>query len=233
MVATVKRVFPVNKFMLRLLRLFFGLFLYAVGIVLTMKANIGYASWEVFHAGLSTVFGIQIGTISILVGLALCLIVLLAGEKLGLGTLCNMIFIGLFMNLLLGMDVFPKLTNFYLGVVQMVGGLFVIAIASFFYISSGFGAGPRDSLMVVLTRKTKLSVGICRSGLELVVVIIGALLGGSFGIGTILAAVIIGFCIQITFKMFRFDPTTIVHETFFDTFRNLSKVKTAEQPPLA
>ena len=52
-----------NKFMLRLLRLFFGLFLYAVGIVLTMKANIGYASWEVFHAGLSSVFGIQIGTI--------------------------------------------------------------------------------------------------------------------------------------------------------------------------
>lgn len=222
-----------NKFMLRLLRLFFGLFLYAVGIVLTMKANIGYASWEVFHAGLSTVFGIQIGTISILVGLALCLIVMLAGEKLGLGTLCNMIFIGLFMNLLLGLDAFPKLTNFYLGIVQMVVGLFVIAIASFFYISSGFGAGPRDSLMVVLTRKTKLSVGTCRSGLELVVVIIGALLGGSFGIGTILAAVIIGFCIQITFKLFRFDPTTIVHETFFDTFRNLAKVKTAQQPPLA
>jgi len=220
-----------NKFMLRLLRLFFGLFLYAVGIVLTMKANIGYASWEVFHAGLSTVFGIQIGTISILVGLALCVVSILAGEKLGLGTLCNMVFIGLFMNLLLGMDVFPKLTNFYLGVVQMVGGLFVIAIATFYYISSGFGAGPRDSLMVVLTRKTKLSVGICRSGLEIIVVIIGALLGGSFGIGTVLAAVIIGFCVQITFKMFRFDPTTVVHENFMDTFRNLTKMKTAEQPP--
>ena len=222
-----------NKFMLRLIRLFFGLFLYAVGIVLTMKANIGYASWEVFHAGLSKVFGIQIGTISILVGLALCLVAMLAGEKLGLGTLCNMIFIGLFMNLLLGMDVFPKLTNFYLGIVQMVGGLFVIAIASFYYISSGFGAGPRDSLMVVLTKKTKLSVGVCRSGIEIFVVIIGALLGGSFGIGTILAAVIIGFCVQITFKMFRFDPTTVVHENFMDTFRNLTKMKTAEQPPVA
>ncbi|HKL59221.1 MAG TPA: hypothetical protein VJ863_04930 [Sphaerochaeta sp.] len=217
-----------NKFLLRLLRLFLGLFLYAVGIVLTMKANIGYASWEVFHAGLSTVFGIQIGTISILVGLALCIIVMIGGEKLGLGTLCNMVFIGLFMNLLLGMDVFPTLTNFYLGVVQMVGGLFVIAIATVYYISSGFGAGPRDSLMVVLTRKTKLSVGICRSGLEILVVLIGALLGGSFGIGTILAAVIIGFCIQITFKLFRFDPTTVVHENFMDTFRNLAKAKTAK-----
>lgn len=221
-----------NKFLLRLLRLFFGLFLYAVGVVLTMKANIGYASWEVFHAGLSTVFGLKIGTISILVGLALCLVSIVAGEKLGLGTLCNMVFIGLFLNFLLGLDVFPRLTNFYLGLVQMVAGLFVIAIASFYYISSGFGTGPRDSLMVVLTKKTKLSVGTCRSGLEIIVVVIGALLGGSFGIGTILAAVIIGFCVQLTFKMFRFDPTTVVHENFMDTFRNLTNMRAAEQPPL-
>jgi uncharacterized membrane protein YczE len=197
-----------------------------------MKANIGYASWEVFHAGLSTVFGIQIGTVSILVGLVLCVISLLAGEKLGLGTLCNMVFIGLFMNLLLGLDLFPTLSNFYLGVLQMVVGLFVISVATVYYISSGFGAGPRDSLMVVLTRKTRLSVGTCRSGLEILVVVIGALLGGSFGIGTILAAVLIGFCVQITFKLFRFDPTTVVHENFMDTFRNFSKVKTAKQPPV-
>ena len=221
-----------NKFVTRFIRLFLGLFLYAVGIVLTMKANIGYASWEVFHAGLSTVFGIQIGTVSILVGLVLCVISLLAGEKLGLGTLCNMIFIGLFMNLLLGLDLLPTLSNFYLGVLQMVVGLFVISTATVYYISSGFGAGPRDSLMVVLTRKTKLSVGTCRSGLEILVVVIGALLGGSFGIGTILAAVLIGFCVQITFKLFRFDPTTVVHENFMDTFRNFSKVKTAKQPPV-
>lgn len=221
-----------NKFVTRFIRLFLGLFLYAVGIVLTMKANIGYASWEVFHAGLSTVFGIQIGTVSILVGLVLCVISLLAGEKLGLGTLCNMVFIGLFMNLLLGLDLFPTLSNFYLGVLQMVVGLFVISVATVYYISSGFGAGPRDSLMVVLTRKTRLSVGTCRSGLEILVVVIGALLGGSFGIGTILAAVLIGFCVQITFKLFRFDPTTVVHENFMDTFRNFSKVKTARQPPV-
>lgn len=221
-----------NKFVTRFIRLFLGLFLYAVGIVLTMKANIGYASWEVFHAGLSTVFGIQIGTVSILVGLVLCIISMLAGEKLGLGTLCNMVFIGLFMNLLLGLDLFPTLSNFYLGVLQMVVGLFVISVATVYYISSGFGAGPRDSLMVVLTRKTRLSVGTCRSGLEILVVVIGALLGGSFGIGTILAAVLIGFCVQITFKLFRFDPTTVVHENFMDTFRNFSKVKTAKQPPV-
>jgi len=221
-----------NKFMLRLLRLFFGLFLYAVGIVLTMKANIGYASWEVFHAGLSSVFGIQIGTISIFVGLVLCILSLMVGEKLGIGTFLNMIFVGIFMNLLLAWNIFPTLNNFYFGVLQMIGGLFVIGVASYYYISSGFGAGPRDSIMVILTRKTKFSVGVCRSGLEILVVIIGALLGGSFGIGTILAAVMIGFCIQIIFKMFRFDPTTVVHENITETFRNLTRMRTAQQPPV-
>ncbi|MFA7019065.1 MAG: hypothetical protein WC239_08800 [Sphaerochaetaceae bacterium] len=232
MVAAERGCFQMNKFLLRLLRLFLGLFLYAVGIVLTMKANIGYASWEVFHAGLSHVFNVQIGTISIFVGLALCLISLMAREKLGFGTLCNMIFVGLFMNMLLAVDIFSNRTNFYLGVLQMVAGLFVIAIATYYYISSGFGAGPRDSLMVVLAKKTKFPIGVCRSGIEVFVVIIGALLGGAFGIGTILAAVIVGFCVQITFKMFHFDPTTVVHENFMDTFRTLFKLKPTEQPPL-
>jgi len=221
-----------NKFMLRLLRLFFGLFLYAVGIVLTMKANIGYASWEVFHAGLSSVFGIQIGTISIFVGLVLCILSLMVREELVIGTLVNMIFVVIVMNLLLAWNIFPTLNNFYFGVLQMIGGLFVIGVASYYYISSGFGAGPRDSIMVILTRKTKFSVGVCRSGLEILVVIIGALLGGSFGIGTILAAVMIGFCIQIIFKMFRFDPTTVVHENITETFRNLTRMRTAKQPPV-
>ncbi|MDT4761668.1 hypothetical protein [Sphaerochaeta sp. PS] len=222
-----------NTFFLRLLRLFFGLFLYAVGIILTMKGNIGYAPWEVFHAGLAKVLGMQIGTVSILVGLAICGIVLLSGEKLGLGTLCNMVFVGLFMNLLLGLDFIPKQDTFLLGALQMIAGLFVISFATYHYISSGFGAGPRDSLMVVLTRKTKLSVGVCRSGMEILVVTIGAFLGGLVGLGTLLAAVAIGFCIQLTFKVLHFDPTKVVHETFFDTFRNLSKVKVIQQPPLS
>lgn len=225
MVTSERRCVQMNKFILRLLRLFLALVLYAVGVVLTLQANIGYASWDVFHAGLSKIFDAQIGTVSIFAGLVICIIVVLAGEKIGLGTLCNMVFIGLFVNIFLSIEVFPTLTNFYFGLLQMFVGLFIIALATYYYISSAFGAGPRDSLMVVLTKKTKLSVGVCRSGLEIFIVIIGALLGGSFGIGTILAAVTIGFFVQIAFKMFRFDPTTIVHESFMDTLRNIPKLR--------
>ena len=201
-----------SKVLYRFVRLFFGLFLYAVGIVLTMNAHIGYAPWEVFHAGLALVMDLPIGFISILVGLIICVISFLVGEKLGIATLCNMVFVGVFMDMLIALKIIPIITNLYVGILQLIVGLFVIAIASYFYISSGYGAGPRDSLMVALARKTRLPVGACRGGMEVTVVIIGALLGGMVGIGTLIAALMIGFCIQIIFRLFRFDPTKVAHE---------------------
>ena len=206
---------------IRLFRLFFGLFLYAMGIVLTMQAHIGYAPWEVFHAGLAKVMGVQIGTVSILVGLIIGIVVMLFGEPLGLGTVCNMVVVGLFMNLLLGSGLFVELSNPVLGVLQLIAGLFVISLASYFYISSGFGAGPRDSLMVLLSRKTKYKVGTIRSAMEVTVTFVGFLLGGLLGWGTLLSAVLIGFCIQITFKLLRFDPKKVEHEDFVSSYRKL------------
>ncbi|MFA5448233.1 MAG: hypothetical protein WC233_08145 [Sphaerochaeta sp.] len=205
----------------RLIRLFFGLFLYALGIVLTMQAHIGYAPWEVFHAGLANLFSTQIGTMTISVGLVILIITFTFGEKVGLGTLCNMLFVGLFMNMLLSSGVFTERTNPVWGVVQMIGGLFVIAIATYFYITSGFGAGPRDSLMVLLSRKTGLAVGICRTGIEVTVTVIGYLLGGMLGWGTLLSAVAIGFCVQLTFALLRFDPKDVVHEDLRTSIKNL------------
>lgn len=206
---------------IRLFRLFFGLFLYAAGIVLTMQAHIGYAPWEVFHAGLAKVLGTQIGTVTILVGLVIGIAVMLFGEPLGFGTVCNMVVVGLFMNILLGSGLFAELSNPVLGVVQLIAGLFVISLASYFYISSGFGAGPRDSLMVLLSRKTKFSVGTCRGAMEVSVTLVGFLMGGLLGWGTLLSAVLIGFCIQITFKVLHFDPKKVVHEDFVSSYRKL------------
>ncbi|AEV28083.1 putative membrane protein [Sphaerochaeta pleomorpha str. Grapes] len=201
----------------RLARLFFGLFLYGLGIVITMKANIGYAPWEVFHAGVGLALGQKIGIISIFVGFFFCGIALLLGEKLGIGTVFNMIFVGIVIDFLLSFENFYSAQNFLVGIVQLIIGLFVISIASFFYISSAFGAGPRDSLMVALARKTKLPVGVCRGAIELLAVFCGWLLGGKVGLGTVISALMIGFCIQVTFKVFRFDPTKLTHEDFHST----------------
>ena len=207
----------------RFSRLLLGLFLYAVGIVLTMEAHIGYAPWEVFHAGLAKVMNVQIGTITIWVGLAVGLIVMAFKEPIGLGTVSNMVLVGLFMNMLLDIGIIKQQSNIIIGVIQLTAGLFVISLASFFYISSGFGAGPRDSLMVLLSRKTGFSVGTCRGAIEFSVTIIGFLMGGLLGWGTLLSAFMIGFCIQITFKVLRFDPKKVVHEDFISSYRKLGQ----------
>lgn len=207
----------------RLLLLLWGLFLYALGIVVTLNANIGYAPWEVFHVGLAKTIGLSIGTTSIITGVVIGVITLLLGEKLGFGTVLNMILIGVFLDGIMDSHLIPVANDVTLGIIMLLTGLFIIALASYFYIGSAFGAGPRDSLMVALTRKTGLTVGICRSIIELIAVFIGWMLGGMLGIGTLLSAIAIGFCVQITFRMLNFDATAVKHETMEQTYRNLFK----------
>lgn len=212
----------------RLLRLLLGLFLYALGIVMTMKADIGYAPWEVFHAGLGKTIGMSIGNVSILTGLVIVLVVFLMGEKLGLGTLLNMVLIGVFMDILLNLGLIPVMPHWLGGLLLLLAGLFVISLASYFYIGSGFGAGPRDSLMVALTRKTGLAVGLCRGTIELAAVLTGWLMGGMLGAGTVISAFAIGMCVQVTFRLLKFDPTRIQHETLAQTLKGVAAQSEAQ-----
>ena len=218
-----------KEFFKRLLRLLFGLFLYALGIVVTLNAHIGYAPWEVFHVGLSRTTDISIGTASILTGVIIGVLAIFLGEKLGLGTILNMILIGIFLDVILKLNVIPVSGNFYIGIIMLIVGLIIISLASYFYIGSGFGAGPRDSLMVAINRKTKLSIGICRATIELLAVLAGWRLGGMVGIGTVIAAFAIGFCIQTTFKLLKFDAAEVKHETLDRTYKSLFPKK-EEQP---
>lgn len=204
---------------IRLAKLIFGLFLYAVGIVVTMNANLGYAPWEVFHSGIAGTIGLTIGVVSMITGLIICIGAFLLGEKLGLGTLMNMVLIGIFIDLILWLNWIPHATGYVDGVALMLAGLMIIGFGSYFYINAQFGAGPRDSLMVALQRRTGLPVGVCRSMMEVAVTLIGWLLGGKVGLGTVLSAFAIGGCVQLVFRIVRFDATQVHHETLGDTFQ--------------
>ncbi|MGE5627723.1 MAG: hypothetical protein ACM3X7_06340, partial [Solirubrobacterales bacterium] len=96
-----------KQFSIRLLRLILGLFLYSVGIVVTMSAHIGYAPWDVFHVGLGKAAGMSIGTASILTGLVIGVITIMLGEKLGLGTILNMVLIGWFLDIIMKLNIIP------------------------------------------------------------------------------------------------------------------------------
>jgi uncharacterized membrane protein YczE len=205
-----------------------GLFLYAIGIVVTLNANVGYAPWDIFHVGLAKTMGISIGTASIIVGLIIGMIAVFMGEKLGFGTILNMVLIGAFLDIVLKSQIIPIAENLVLGIAMLLIGVFIIALATYFYIKSAFGAGPRDSLMVALTRKTGLSVGVCRGMIELSAVVAGWALGGMLGIGTIIFSFAIGFFIQTTFKLFAFDATEVKHETLDLTYKTFIGSSTAQ-----
>ncbi len=208
-----KRIFKLNS----------GLFFVALGITMTIKAHIGYGPWEVFHAGLAETFNISMGLASILDGLAIGIIIVLAGEKIGIGTILNMIMIGLWIDLI--MPLLKEQATLKEGIIFLLMGLFVISYGLYFYMSAGLGAGPCDSLMVAITKRTKAPIGSCRGSMELVAVILGWSLGGMIGPGTVIAAVGLGFSIQVTFKLLRFDATHIRHETIRDTVMGINKRK--------
>lgn len=215
---------------IRIIRLFAGLFLFAVGIVMTINANIGLQPWDVFHQGLSHILNMTIGQASIIVGILLIIMNTFFGEKLGWGTICNMLFIGLFIDFLMLNNLIPIFESIIISVIMMLLGLFIIGVASYFYIGAGLGTGPRDGLMVVLTKKTKKSVRLIRNSIEVTVSIIGYLLGGNIGIGTAITAITIGYFVQLSFKLFKFDVTEVQHRYIDEDvkfiYKRLSKADT-------
>jgi len=209
--------------MIRFFSLVFGLFLFAVGIVLTIRANIGYAPWDVFHVGLATTTGLSIGVAGIITSLAIGTIIVLLGEKIGLGTLLNIFLIGIFIDLIIWLNIIPTANSFGFGLLMLCIGIIIISIGSYFYIKTAFGAGPRDGLMIAINRRTKLPVGVCRGFVELMATISGWFLGGMVGVGTVIFVILIGFCVQAVFAIFKFDVKAVQHETLGHTYQTVKK----------
>ena len=201
-----------KKSLLTLVRLFIGLFLYAVGIVFTINANLGLSPWDVFHQAISKHAGITMGQASIIIGILIVILDWVLGERVGFGTICNMLFIGIFMDLLMLNHLVPIFHNIIARVIMMILGMFIIGIASYFYISAGLGSGPRDGLMVALTKKSQKSVRFIRNCIEFTVLVVGYSLGGTVGLGTLIMVALGGYFVQFAFKIFKFDVKKVEHK---------------------
>jgi uncharacterized membrane protein YczE len=212
---------------IKLLRLFIGYFLYGLGIVLTVNANQGLAPWSVFHQGLANQLGITMGVATQVVGLVILVLDFIFGERLGWGTVGNVIFIGTFIDLIMLNNWIPIPESIVVSYGMMLVGLVVMALATYSYLSAQLGAGPRDGFMIAMTKRTNLSVGWIRNIIEAVVLIAGYFMGGSVGLGTLVMAVLFGRFIQITFKLFKFDVRQVRHRyidqdfvLFFNKIKN-------------
>lgn len=209
----------------KFIRLIFGLYIYALGLVLCIYANIGLAPWDAFAIGISKVTGISYGNVSILIGITIVIaLFFLLKEKIGFGTILNAILIGFFSDLIIDSKIIPYMQNFFTGVLMLLAGQVLACIASYLYIGVGLGAGPRDSLMIGLGKKfSNIPIGIVRGSIEATVLFIGWILGAKVGLGTVIYVFSIGFLLQTTFKLLKFDVKSVVHESVFDTINIFKK----------
>ena len=212
-----------KKIMSIIFRLLLGFICCAFGTVMAIQSNLGLSPWDVFHQGLSNITGLTIGQASIIVGLIVVTTTLLLKLEIGLGTIANMIIIGFFIDLIIYIDIIPLSSTLFSGVLMLIGSLVMMAIGSYFYISCKMGCGPRDGLMVVLVRVTGKSVGVIRFFIELSVLIVGWLLGGKVGIGTLITVMTVGSCVKLVFKIFKFDVKKVRHKNLKESFVFLNK----------
>lgn len=197
--------------LLRITKLFTGLFLYAMGIVLSINANLGLAPWDIFHQGISKHTGLTMGQASISIGVIIVLINSIFKEKLGWGTLGNMLFIGLFVDFLMLNNLIPMASGLFTGIIMMILSMPTIGFATYLYLGCSLGSGPRDGLMVVLTKRTGKSVRFIRNSIEISVSVMGYFLGGYIGLGTIITAFLLGYFVQIVFKIMKFNINDVQH----------------------
>ena len=192
---------------MRSLRLGAGLFMFALGVVMTLRASLGLSPWDVLADGLRLQTPLSFGTAVISVGVVLVLASLVAGVKPGPGTLANMLLIGVFADLMLATNLGAGLDDGALAIrlPLLLGGVAVIGIGSALYIGAEMGAGPRDSLMVAVATRFDLRVGVARTIVEGTALIAGIALGGQVGIGTVIFALSIGPSVDVAFRLFRMD----------------------------
>lgn len=190
----------------RLLQLYVGLALYGASSALLIRSGLGLEPWNVLHQGLAERTGLSIGVVLTIVGASVLLLWIPLRQRPGLGTVSNVLVIGLAMDATL--TLVPDARSLAVRVLFMVAGIVLNGVATGLYIAARFGPGPRDGLMTGLHQRTGLSVRLVRTAVEITVVATGFVLGGTVGIGTVLYAVAIGPLAQFFLRVFAVPPAS-------------------------
>ena len=194
-----------NTFARDFLRIQIGFMLFGLAITLMIRGNIGTSAWAVLEVALAQRIGISIGTMTVLMGFFVLTGAVLMREKMGWGTLGNILSIGPWEDLWL--SIVPSVEkNLPLQIGMLLLAIFIMGLASAIYIGVDAGAGPRDSMMLAIKRTTGISIRAARAIIEVTVVTIGFFLGGPAGFGTLAYALLVGPSVQWGFKIFKVQP---------------------------
>ena len=208
-------------FLRRMPSLLIGLFFFAAGAVANFYSGLGMMPWGVLNVGIEKMTPFTLGQVSQMVGLAVLVLGWLLGFPPGFGTFANMYFIGFFIDWIIAIGLIPIPTEFIwqLGMLLLSVGL--LGVGSLLYLRVGLGAGPRDGLMMGLVTKTERNVSTIRGAIEVIVLVLGYMMGGPVGIGTVVSAVTVGPAVQLSFRLGAFDSKNTEQINVYELYRRL------------
>ncbi len=184
----------------RFVQLYVGLFLYGLGIALIVRGELGVAPWDVLTQGIAKQTGLGFGLITVIMSGVVLLLWIPIRQRPGFGTVMNALLVGPAADV--GLWLIPAGLDLWVRILLLASGIVVLAAATGLYIGANFGPGPRDGLMTGLHRRTGWKIWIVRTGIELIVLAAGWLLGGNVGIGTVAFALLIGPLCGYTIPLF-------------------------------
>jgi uncharacterized membrane protein YczE len=184
----------------RLVQLYAGLVLYGASMALQIRAGLGLDPWDVFHQGVADRTGLSFGTVVVITGAAVLLAWVPLRQRPGIGTVSNVFVIGIAVDA--GLALLPPAGTTAVALAMLLAGVGLNGVASGAYIGAGLGPGPRDGLMTGLVRRTGGSVRAVRTSIEVGVLAVGAALGGTVGLGTVLYALSIGPLVHVLLPRF-------------------------------
>ena len=192
----------------RALSLVFGLFLFALAIVLILESKLGLSPWDVLNQGIAKHTPLSFGMANVAVAVVVLAIGWSLGGRPGVGTVANAVLVGTFIQALTSLSAVTSLAHDGLAtrIPLLVLGIALIGPASAFYIGADYSAGPRDTLMLVGARRTRFRIGVVRGTLELIALAVGIALGGTFGVGTVLFAFLVGPIVEASFALLARTP---------------------------
>jgi len=205
-----------------------SLFVNGFGVYLTIQANIGAGPWDVLHLGVSRSLGILYGNASVGISFTILLIDILLREPIGIAMFIDAVVVGKAVDFFNRLDVVRPCRSLQTGIPVMIAGLFIMAYTQFTYMMAALGCGPRDTLLVGLAKRVRrVPIGAVSITLLSLATLIGWLLGGPVGIGTLVCAFGTGPIMQFAFRTVGFDATGVRHQNLRDSLRVFLAPQTA------
>ena len=214
-----------RQFLKDCIKLFCGITIYSFGVYLTIAANIGLAPWDCLGMGIANCTPLSYGSAMVLIALVAISLQLLMKERIGFATVVDALLTGNLVQLFSDISPLPTNHNMWLGILIMLTGFVVIDIGAWLYMFAELGNGPKDGLLVVLGKQLpKIPIGVIGMILWSVVTLIGWMLGGSVGIGTVLSVFGAGVIMNLVYRFIGFEPRELKHRSIWDTVDYISSL---------